>query len=251
MDSYVLCATPRSGSTLLCDLLAATGVAGAPDSFFMDDVDPFWARQWGLPDPEGQDESDHAAAFLAAVLTAGRGLTPIFGLRLMHHNLRDLLAMTDRAYPGLSSDSARLRAAFGDVLFVHLARRDRLAQAVSLVKAEQTGLWHIAPDGSEVERLAPPRPPVYDFDRIAATLADLEAQDAGWTAWFAAQGITPLRLWYEDLSADPADAVVQICRALGTSAPDVRRIAPGVGKLADATSADWIRRFLEDAAAQA
>jgi LPS sulfotransferase NodH len=250
-DGYILCATPRSGSTLLCDLLAATGVAGDPDSYFMDDVDPVWARHWGLPARDGQDETAYAAAFLAAVLKAGRGGTPVFGLRLMHRNLCDLLAMTDHAYPGLPSGHARLRAAFGDILFVHLARRDRLAQAVSLVKAEQTGLWHIAPDGTEVERLAPPRPPAYDFDRIAATFAGLEAQEAGWTAWFAAEGIAPLRLWYEDLSADPTDAVAWICCALGTPAPDLGRLTPTVAKLADKTSADWVRRFREDAAAQA
>ncbi len=45
-DSYIICATPRTGSTFLCDLLAATGVAGAPDSFFMRDVDPVWAEDW-------------------------------------------------------------------------------------------------------------------------------------------------------------------------------------------------------------
>src|SRR4051795_11891381 len=31
---YLVCATPRSGSTLLCESLAATGVAGHPDEFF-------------------------------------------------------------------------------------------------------------------------------------------------------------------------------------------------------------------------
>ncbi|WP_425081109.1 Stf0 family sulfotransferase [Ruegeria arenilitoris] len=29
-DSYLICRTPRSGSTLLCQLLAATGCAGKP-----------------------------------------------------------------------------------------------------------------------------------------------------------------------------------------------------------------------------
>ena len=31
---YLICATPRSGSTLLCDLLTATGVAGRPEEYF-------------------------------------------------------------------------------------------------------------------------------------------------------------------------------------------------------------------------
>jgi len=32
--SYLVCATERSGSTLLCELLAGTGVAGRPEEFF-------------------------------------------------------------------------------------------------------------------------------------------------------------------------------------------------------------------------
>src|SRR3954451_23820784 len=34
MLSYLVCATPRSGSTLLCHLLDSTGVAGHPDEYF-------------------------------------------------------------------------------------------------------------------------------------------------------------------------------------------------------------------------
>ncbi len=32
--SYLVCATQRSGSTLLCELLKGTDVAGVPDEFF-------------------------------------------------------------------------------------------------------------------------------------------------------------------------------------------------------------------------
>jgi LPS sulfotransferase NodH len=32
--SYVVCATPRSGSTLLCRTLAELGVAGVPEEYF-------------------------------------------------------------------------------------------------------------------------------------------------------------------------------------------------------------------------
>jgi Stf0 sulphotransferase len=33
-DSYLICATPRTGSTLLCGLLKSSGVAGCPASYF-------------------------------------------------------------------------------------------------------------------------------------------------------------------------------------------------------------------------
>ena len=33
-DTYLICATQRSGSTLLCELLKQTGVAGRPEEYF-------------------------------------------------------------------------------------------------------------------------------------------------------------------------------------------------------------------------
>ena len=244
-ESYIICTTPRSGSTLLCDLLAAAG-AGAPDSFFMPDPDPAWVREWGLPDRGGPGEAEAAAAFLRAAIRAGRGGTPVFGLRLMRAHLDGLSALVGTAFPGLPSDRARLEAAFGAMLCIHLARADKLAQAVSAVKAEQTGLWHVAPDGNEIERLAPPAPPRYDFARIASRQAELERDDAAWAAWFQAQGIAPLRIGYEELSANPAAAVARICTALGLPAPAPGSLRPGTARLADAVSADWMHRFRQD-----
>ena len=250
LKSYIICSTPRSGSTLLCDLLAATRVAGAPDSFFMADVDPVWAQAWGLPARADLSAAAYGAACVQAVITAGTADTGVFGLRLMRENLGDLLAVVDVVYPGLTSDLARLRAAFGGTLFVHLTRADKLAQAVSLVKAAQTGLWHIGPDGGELERLSPPRAPHYDFARIAARVAELEADDVAWRHWFAEQGIAPLRIEYDSLSVDPVAEVARICAALGVAEPVVGSLRPGVAKLADATSAAWMRQYRLDAAAQ-
>ncbi|MCC6000585.1 MAG: sulfotransferase [Pararhodobacter sp.] len=243
MDSYIICATPRTGSTLLCELLTITRVAGQPDSFFMQDPSAYWQRVWGLPGSDGAGTPSHATAFLAAAKAAGRGDTPVFGLRLMHRSLGRLLRLIDLAHPGLPDDRARLHAAFGKTLFIHLSRGDKLAQAVSRVKARQTGLWHQAPDGTEIERLSPPAPPHYDHARIAATLAELERADTAWNDWFAVQRIKPLRVSYEALAADPAVQVARICTALGQTLPQGTDLTPPVAVLADDTNADWIARF--------
>ncbi len=250
LKSYVICGTPRSGSTLLCDLLAATKVAGAPDSFFMRDVDPVWAQAWGLPERGDLSDAAYGAAYLAAAISAGTAETGVFGLRLMRENLDGLVGLIDAVYPGLASDVAQLRAAFGEVLFVHLSRSDKLAQAVSLTKAEQSGLWHIGPDGVELERLSPPQVPQYDFARIRAIVAELQAFDDAWLRWFAAQGIAPLRISYDNLSADPVAEVARICAALDVAEPVVGSLRPGVAKLADAVSADWMRQYWLDVAVQ-
>lgn len=205
-----------------------------------------WAQEWRLPSRDTMSEKEFNIAYLNAAVAAGKSGTGIFGLRLMRENLDELSAILDQVFPQLPSDRARLERAFGSVLYIHLSREDKLAQAISLVKAEQTGLWHIAPDGTEIERLSPPEEPQYDFERINREVLELENDDTAWNSWFDAQGIEPLRIGYETLSANPAAALIGICKALGVQTPNARDVSPGVAKLADEMSYDWMRRYRSD-----
>ncbi|MGX5840400.1 Stf0 family sulfotransferase [Mesorhizobium sp. ArgA1] len=248
LDGYIICGTPRTGSTLLCGLLASTKTAGDPHSFYRRQNIAEWAEEWHLPHPETMSAHDFDVAYLRAAIRAGKGRTDVFGLRLMRENLDELSAILDGIFPALPSDKARFEKAFGRVLYIHLSREDKLAQAVSLIKAEQTGLWHIAPDGTEIERVAPPQEPRYDFERIRHELAKLEAYDKAWNTWFAEQGIIPLRIGYERLSSDPAATLIAICVALGVQAPNAEDVKPGVARLSNETSLNWMRRYRLDAA---
>jgi trehalose 2-sulfotransferase len=44
--SYVVCGTPRAGTSLLTGLLKSTGIAGRPEEYFWRDDMPFWAARW-------------------------------------------------------------------------------------------------------------------------------------------------------------------------------------------------------------
>lgn len=166
----------------------------------------------------------------------------------MRENLDELSAILDQIYPGLPSDKARFEKAFGRTLYVHLSREDKLAQAVSLIKAEQTGLWHIAPDGAEIQRVGPPGEPRYDFQRIKDEVSELEAYDTAWNTWFAQQHIAPLRIGYERLAGNPAATLISVCEALGVQPPSADDVRPGVAALSDEISLDWMRRYRLDAA---
>jgi LPS sulfotransferase NodH len=249
--SYIICATPRTGSTLLCKLLASTQTAGNPNSYyhrveFMRD----WAVEWGLPDCHTASTKDFDVAYLGAAIRAGKARTAIFGLRLQKEYLRLLSETLDRIFPGLPSDACRFEHAFGRILYIHLTRADKVAQAASLVRARQSGLWHAAPDGTEIERLSAPQDPHYDFDKIHKEVCDLEAQDAGWNDWLERQEITPMRVQYEGFAADPAKTLIDICKALGVEAPEAQSIRPAVAKLSDEHSLEWIRRYRADVASR-
>ena len=90
-----------------------------------------WAKEWRLPARDTMSERDFNTAYLNAAIAAGKGGTGIFGLRLMRENLDELSAILDQIFPKLPSDSARLENAFGRILYIHLSREDKLAQAIS------------------------------------------------------------------------------------------------------------------------
>ena len=242
-SSYVICATPRSGSTLLCDLLAETNAAGKPHSFYRRQSIPNWAARWEIAVPEPADDASLNQAYLTAALAAGRGGTGVFGVRLMWESVAELSARLDALFPGLSDEGSRFDRAFGDPIYVHLSRQDKAAQAVSRLRAEQSGLWHRAADGAERERTSAPGVSAYDEDRLVRLWNELEMDDAAWTSWFAAQRLAPLRLTYEAMSAAPHLAVVDVLTALGVDPRLAGAAAPRTAKLADELSREWTDRL--------
>ncbi|KZM49183.1 Stf0 family sulfotransferase [Labrenzia sp. OB1] len=241
--SYVICTSPRSGSTLFCNLLSATGVAGDPKSYFHESSVSDWLRYFDLEMAETADETEKLAQIFRAAIEKGSRETRIFSLRLQRHSFDFLLRKLAVLHPNQATDRDMFQAAFGRTLFIHLTRKDKIEQAVSYVKAEQTGLWHVAPNGTELERLGPPHPPLYDATEIARWVDRFTAYDLDWSNWFDTQGINPVRFTYEALSSDPAAILGEALEALGLDRGCADGITPGIAKLADATSREWVARF--------
>ena len=242
-DSYVICTTPRSGSTLLCKLLADTGVAGNPDSYFHRPSITAWLDHFDLTPDDTVPERDVLRSVFRAAIAKGSLDTGVFGLRMQRESFGFFARKLAVLHPGLSSDIERFHAAFGRTLFIHLSRRDKVQQAISNVKAQQTGLWHAAPDGTELQRLSPAREPVYDAAAIRAKVEEVTALDRDWERWFASEAVAPLRLDYEGLAADPLQTLRHVLDALGLDRKAASGVKPGVAKLADETSKVWEARF--------
>jgi len=94
-----------------------------------------------------------------------------------------------------------------------------------------------------LERLSAPQEPVYDADEIQARLTEITDDDRGWERWFSASEIEPLRITYEELSADPAKALRLVLDPLGLHSQAADEVTPGTAKLADDINRDWVERF--------
>lgn len=204
---YLLCSTPRTGSTYLCSLLSSTDVLGHPESYFREPDEVAWATRFGLSTAGGRvREYD---AFVDSVRTAGTSTNGVFAVRIMWGSLPRLLAGLGTA-PG-ETDVAVLQRAFGQLTFVHLTRRDVAAQAVSWTRAEQTGYWH---DGDEPSRWTDP-----DLHQMLDLVETIRSHNAAWRAWFTSNGVEPLECSYEDVVADPQNALAEIAARLQVGLP--------------------------------
>jgi LPS sulfotransferase NodH len=261
-----VCATQRSGSTLLCELLKGTGVAGCPEEFFEAEYET------GLPPHPGEyleglprtgagirddltPSEGPAYSSLQGVTDYGRhleralawGTTPngVFGAKLMWNQIAELQAHVGPLpeYAGLEPFTLLTRL-FGDPRYVWVVRRDKVSQAVSLWKALQTRSWR---HGSGRER-----PELhYRYAGIDHLVQLFEAHDRAWDAFFAAHRIEPLRISYEDdLERDQESAVRQVLDFIDVPAPADWVPAAPLERQADALSAEWVAAYHRDRAQQ-
>ena len=261
--SYLVCATQRSGSTLLCELLKDTGVAGRPEEYFEAEHDT------GVPPHPGRflerlprtgvgirdDETPPAApaySSLAGLVdyrahlqrTFARGTTEngVFGAKLMLNQLPELQALTV-PLPELAGldPGALLRRLFGDAVYVWVSRRDTVRQAVSLWKALQDRRWRGQAGAGQQPVLH------YSYAGIDHLRRWFDGGEAGWREHFARYGIEPLRVSYEDdLICDPEATVRRVLSRIGGAPPADWRVRPATARQADELSEQWVREYHRD-----
>jgi LPS sulfotransferase NodH len=238
IDSYLICATPRTGSTLLCGLLESAGVAGRPESYFRRQGEQEWAARWGILSPE--DGSFGYASYVQAAVTAGSTANGVFAVRIMWETLGEMVAKLADIYPGFTGpDADLLSEAFGRTRFVYLWRDDVVAQAVSLLRAEQTNVWH----DTAGDRPEPEQAPRFDFGQIQERVREIEAHNTAWRDWFASAGIRPHRVRYEELAAEPVRIARDVLGFLGLDLPGRREMAVRHRRLADELNAQWLDNY--------
>ena len=230
--SVILCAVPRSGSSLLASTLHASGAVGWPGEWFLAEDMPEKAAAWGTSGPR---------AYLERMLEAGTSPTGAFGLKLMWAHLDDLFVSLRRVGEEYESDDLTvLRSFFPDPRFIWVRRDDAVAQAVSWARALQTDQWAAYREATGE--------PSFDLEQIDALYHAARIYDGGWKRWFAAQGIAPFQVRYEELAEDPAAVTREVLAFLGLEpAPTARPIvSPGYTKQADELNAEWAARYLAE-----
>jgi LPS sulfotransferase NodH len=203
--TYIICATQRSGSTLLCQLLKNTKLAGEPGEFLISVLS-------GSSSGESADLITH----IQTALTVRASANGVSGVKLMQNHFDLLLRVLRQHYPDPSlSDVERLAQVFPQVSFIFMTREAKLRQAISLSRAEHTKAWE------KHHRGQAKRPswltqvtPFY----LKAALQRVHDREQYWQDFFAQQSLHPFEISYEKLVANQPEALLNCLTYLGLDA---------------------------------
>ena len=257
---YIVAATPRSGSTLLCELLKGSGVAGRPNEDFQalrstsrsrqprqyfDGIDAPFLDALAPTDPGHPETADEFAAKLTASRLNSTTDNGVYGTKVMWSYFDELGARL-ATLPGLEQAPLEdaLTATFPGLRFVQIQRADKIGQAISLWTAVQTQTWRDEGDGGSV---APEV--VYDFAAIDHLVRLQTAHEDAWTAWLGDHDFPVHRVVYEELAQDPQAQVLEVIRWLDVPwAGSAAVPPPKMRKQSSSRSAEWADRYRADAA---
>jgi LPS sulfotransferase NodH len=281
--SYIVCATPRSGSTLVCHALGETGVAGRPEEYFealrhsgrprrpeeyflgVEDQsirDHLGERGIGSDPPPRSPLWSRAAydRYLEWAFEAGTTPNGVFGAKLMWGYFGDFVSLVRNIPAYRDVPLAELLSdVFPELTFVRIVRANKVRQAVSLWKAVQTATWRedqasagaiasVENDGSPPYRsfIEEHRPQLrFHYGAIDHLLRHLLIEEASWDAFFEHAGIKPILVLYENFAADYETSTLNLLDRLDLAPPDGFDFEPRMKKQSDAVNDDWTKRYSE------
>jgi LPS sulfotransferase NodH len=217
-DVLIVLSTPRCGSTLFADLVYRSGVCLPHEYFQPHQYLPLLADRWGC--------IDNGRINLVAYMN-----------QLLAH----------RTFPGgwlginLHGSHLKVFAPFADVLpavrtrYVHISRRDIIAQAVSYEIAHQTGQWS--------SRFPSPAKAAYDFEAVRRRLRSIQEQEVKIQSYLLGLGVDCSRFFYEELVSEPRRVLGAV---LPESAAPVSLQDSGMNPQSGKQNREWAKRFAED-----
>lgn len=236
--SYVVCAVQRSGSSLLCEALKNTGLAGVPEEYFLyhendgNWEDGEWAKRYDVKTRQG---------FLDLVLEKGSSENGVFGTKLMWNYFpRVLQAFAELPDHQSLTPFSLMAAMLGDPQYIWIVRRDKVRQAVSWAIAAQSGLyasWHGSIE-DHLDKLA------FDFDFISGLRRLIHEGENGWQDYFDSTNVIPYKVYYEDFIEDYEGAALEILDFLGVEYPyDLQFSERTLERQATRINDQWVEKY--------
>ncbi len=241
VKSYLICAIPRTGSYLLCEMLAATGVAGNPNEYFSDSYQRHWAARWGTADYD---------SYMRRVVERATTPNGVAGAKTHPWQFNHFARQASGRAPVRYVERPQvLERWFPDLHYVWLRRKDRLLQAISYTRSLQTNIWWDADTEPVPNAKAKPEALAFDFDLITQSVARMVEEEDMWRRYFDAVGVDPLVIYYEDLAEAPDRSVRSVLEMLEVEPGAGFRAEPrGFRRQADDITNSWAAKYRSELA---
>jgi len=226
--AYLLATVPRTGSTYLSHLLWRSGCLGAPLEYLNFEPSGPFALAAGSPGAQRD--------LWQRLLWRRTSPNGVFGLKAFPMQLQ---ALVESNPPLLQAVFSTLFAPARPPRVVWLGRRDRAAHLVSYARATMSGVWRQEQETGEK--------PEIDYSDAALETAGrwIDFQADAWEAMFADMRIEPLRLWYEDVVAEPEAAVAKVAAFVGVALdPKAAIEVPEIRKQSESEAIAWVERYM-------
>ena len=206
-QKLIICSAPRTMSTTFCSHLTAAGMA-APDEYF--------GREEMQRTKDSGIVEDWSVQSYVDLLYNARSRDGLFATKLQFGQF--LASLTNPVGQNL----------FDDAVVVKLVRSDVRAQVVSDAAASCYHHWsNDFPNRPTTDRAS------FFYPSIRAGLNAMLVNEAGWQAFFAFSGVTPILVAEKMMLSDMRGVIHQIACALGREVDDERlnyRIASDSGR---------------------
>jgi LPS sulfotransferase NodH len=212
--SYIIASTPRTGSSLLCEGLTATGIAGRPSEVFAPILREEWNQYWSL-DPDASFQDFLHAAFLHGTTDNG-----VYGLKIQWMHVATLAQ--EMSFQGERAEV--LEHLIPGATFINIVRHDRRSQALSWFRAIATNEWWRTQSAENTR--TPSEVPALDCTAVRSLEVEIEMQQQAWKRYFLMRGIEPLIVEYEELAQDYPGQIARVLAFLGLDASAASSLPP-------------------------
>jgi len=220
--TYIIVAQARTGSTMLADRLRLAGLGTPYEYLHPQMMNLLWHR---LGPKSARIDLQEYMDIVRLNRTTTDG---VFGIKCLYTQLLRQL--------GKPTAIREFILSFDRILLLN--RRNKLAQAISAVRAEQTGRWTsqlASTDGAQA---------TYDPLAVSERIHRFIAQDRELAAMKLAEARTVLRFTYEELTNSPNQIWANIERFLGANPGSLSVATAVLQRQRDTLSKNWEQQYL-------
>lgn len=252
--SLLICTTPRSGSTYFANTLRGAGCFGVPEE---------WLHPYNYEpvlQKKGFSADVSARTLIECLWESATTESGVFAIKTMWDRFEVFLKKAREEYEradilrgGIPDrlDWPSVKDYFPSSRIILLTRKDRVGQAISYIRAHQTGIWHRIEGTHEgIEQTSTTEFPeqrqrnYFDPAFIKLIMDNFRWQEESWRKLFWLERIKPLEIEYECFLQNKDGVIRQVAELMGLPVDAVNNVQEPPNKpIRDSLNKFWRSLF--------